>query len=61
MPVPKRKTSKTKRDKRRAQQKLDEKTGSICPQCKSPKLQHRACPVCGTYKGREVIVLDKEK
>jgi large subunit ribosomal protein L32 len=60
MPVPKRKTSKTKRDKRRAQHKLDEHTGSICPQCKSPKLPHRACPKCGTYKGREVIVLDKE-
>ena len=33
-------------------------TASVCPQCKSPKLPHRACPKCGTYKGREVIVLE---
>jgi large subunit ribosomal protein L32 len=55
MPVPKRKTSQSKRDSRRAQQKLEVDTASFCPQCKSPKLPHRACPKCGTYKGREVI------
>ncbi len=26
-----------------------------CPQCHGPKLSHRACPNCGTYRGREVI------
>jgi large subunit ribosomal protein L32 len=57
MPVPKRKTSQSRRDKRRAQQKLDVQIMSFCPQCKSPKLPHRACPKCGTYKGREVIPL----
>ena len=46
---------------RRSQQKLSVETASFCPQCKSPKLPHRACPKCGTYKGREVIVLDVEK
>jgi len=62
MPVPKRKTSKARRDKRRAPQKLAPvETNSFCPQCKSPKLPHRACLKCGTYKGREVIVLDVEK
>lgn len=62
MPVPKRKTSKSRRDKRRAPQKLAAvETTSFCPQCKSPKLPHRACLKCGTYKGREVIVLDVEK
>lgn len=31
-----------------------------CPKCKSPKLSHRLCLVCGTYKGREVLnVLNK--
>ena len=43
MPVPKRKTSQSKRDSRRSQQKLEVATGSVCPQCKSPKLPHRAC------------------
>lgn len=61
MPVPKRKTSQSKRDKRRAQQKLNVETASICPQCKSPKLPHRACPTCGTYKGREVVPTEVEK
>lgn len=61
MPVPKRKTSKSKRDSRRAQHKLSVETASFCPQCKSPKLPHRACPKCGTYKGREVTPLDVEK
>lgn len=60
MPVPKKKTSQARRDKRRAQQKLSVETASICPQCKSPKLPHRACPKCGTYKGREVIVLEAD-
>ncbi len=60
MAVPKKKTSQSRRDKRRAQQKLTVETASRCPQCKSPKLPHRACPTCGTYKGREVIVLEAE-
>jgi large subunit ribosomal protein L32 len=60
MPVPKRKTSQSKRDSRRAQDKLSFETASTCPQCKSPKLPHRACRKCGTYKGREVIVLESE-
>jgi len=60
MPVPKKKTSQARRDQRRAQQKLSVETASTCPQCKSPKLPHRACPKCGTYKGREVIVLEAD-
>ena len=58
MPVPKKKTSRARRDKRRAQQKLRVSTASYCPQCKSPKLPHRACPTCGTYKGREIVPMD---
>ncbi|HKW77655.1 MAG TPA: 50S ribosomal protein L32 [Candidatus Limnocylindria bacterium] len=26
-----------------------------CPQCRSPKPPHQACPHCGTYRGRQVI------
>ena len=60
MPVPKKKTSQRRRDQRRSQQKLVVETASVCPQCKSPKLPLRACPKCGTYKGREVIVLEAD-
>ncbi len=55
MAVPKRKTSKSKRDKRRTHQKTEAPNLSTCPQCGEAKLPHRACPSCGSYKGRTVI------
>jgi large subunit ribosomal protein L32 len=55
MPVPKRKTSKSKRDKRRTHQKYTAPSLTTCPQCGSTRLPHHACPTCGTYKGRTVI------
>ncbi len=56
MAVPKRRTSRTRRDKRRATAQGRARRGSNeCPQCHSPRLPHRVCPVCGTYAGREVI------
>src|SRR3977135_1984209 len=60
MAVPKRKTSKARRDKRRATHKLEAPRVNTCPQCGSPKRAHRVCPTCGTYKGREVepLLLD---
>jgi large subunit ribosomal protein L32 len=54
MAVPKRKTSKARRDERRATHKLEAPRVNTCPQCGSPKRAHRVCPTCGTYKGREV-------
>jgi len=32
---------------------------SVCPQCQEPKLPHRVCSNCGTYKGKEVINSDE--
>ena len=55
MAVPKRKTSKSKRDKRRTHQKLTAPNISTCPQCGETTLPHRACQNCGTYKGRTII------
>ncbi|MFC1515459.1 50S ribosomal protein L32 [Thermodesulfobacteriota bacterium] len=55
MAVPKRKVSKSKRDKRRTHQKVAVPTVTECPQCGEAKLPHHACPSCGTYKGRTVI------
>jgi len=54
MAGPKRKTSKSRRDKRRATHAISAPRVNLCPQCHSPKRSHRVCPVCGTYKGREV-------
>ncbi|WP_019879477.1 50S ribosomal protein L32 [Succinispira mobilis] len=55
MAVPKRKMSKARRDKRRANWKLTAPGLVECPQCHEPKMPHRVCAACGTYKGVQVI------
>jgi large subunit ribosomal protein L32 len=54
MAVPKQRQSHSRTNKRRAQHKIDSPPVSHCPNCNSPRLPHRVCPVCGFYKGREV-------
>ncbi len=61
MAVPKKKTSKSRKNMRRAHDFLTTPSLSVCPQCKEAKLPHRACPACGTYKGKEVIDLSSAK
>lgn len=60
MIAPKQKVSKAKRDKRRSHDALAAPARSLCPQCREPKMPHRVCPNCGTYRGREVIQIDEE-
>ena len=56
MAVPKRKTSKAKRNSRRsANVKMSAPALSICPQCHEPKLPHRVCPNCNYYDGKAVV------
>ncbi|HZA88662.1 MAG TPA: 50S ribosomal protein L32 [Solirubrobacterales bacterium] len=55
MAVPKKRTSAARRDSRRAQHRAFAPRLNECPQCHSPRLPHRVCPVCGTYAGREVV------
>ncbi|HEY3293344.1 MAG TPA: 50S ribosomal protein L32 [Candidatus Nanopelagicaceae bacterium] len=55
MPVPKRKMSRSKTRSRRSQWKTTAAALVACPQCQSPRLQHTACPTCGTYNRRQVI------
>ncbi|KAB3535208.1 50S ribosomal protein L32 [Alkaliphilus pronyensis] len=56
MAVPKRKTSKSKRNMRRASNSKYVAVGYVkCPQCHEPKLPHRVCGDCGYYKNREVV------
>ena len=54
MALPKRKKSKSRRDKRRTHQKTEAPNLSTCPECGEAKLPHHACPSCGYYKGRKV-------
>jgi len=58
MAVPKQRTSKTRRDKRRANWKLTAPNLVSCPRCHEPKAPHRACPECGHYDGRQVVKTD---
>lgn len=59
MAVPKRKTSKARRDKRRtAKSRLTAPNVIDCPQCHEPKLPHRVCAACGYYAGREVMSVE---
>lgn len=56
MAVPKRKTSKARRDKRRSNVwKLDGVNFAKCSRCGELKLAHRVCGSCGFYRGVEVI------
>ncbi|MDM8552850.1 50S ribosomal protein L32 [Desulfobacterales bacterium HSG2] len=59
MAVPKRKTSKSKRDKRRTHQKTAAPSLSLCPQCNEVKLPHHVCHSCGSYKGRTVFEVEE--
>ena len=55
MGVPKRKTSKSRRDKRRTHQRLTLPGRSVCPQCQEIRLPHHICPSCGFYNGKQII------
>jgi large subunit ribosomal protein L32 len=55
MPNPKRRTSKARRDRRRAHDALNPPATSTCPECGEAKMPHRVCGRCGQYRGREVM------
>ena len=62
MPLPKRRHSKTRGRKRRTHWTLAGINLVPCPQCKSPKVLHNVCKVCGHYDGKQVIEIKlKEK
>ena len=61
MAVPKRKTSKARRDKRRsAVWKLEAPAFCRCDNCGELKAPHKVCKNCGFYKGVKVLNLDEE-
>ncbi len=55
MPNPKRRHSKSRRDKRRTHDRIKKKGLSACSQCGRGRLSHRICPFCGYYKGAAVV------
>jgi len=57
MAVPKSKVSKQRRNKRRSSVwKLETPSLNTCPTCGAPRLPHRACKACMTYKGHTLTI-----
>jgi large subunit ribosomal protein L32 len=57
--LPKRKISKSRRDKRRASNiKMTAPNIIECPKCHEPNVPHRVCAACGYYKDTEVLKAD---
>jgi large subunit ribosomal protein L32 len=55
MAVPKKKTSRARRDMRRSHDGIKFSAASeYCPTCGEPKLRHHMCLACGTYRGLQV-------
>ena len=59
MALPKRKISKTRRDKRRTHQKVKPVNYVKCTQCGEVRLPHHMCPSCGTYNDRTVVEIEE--
>ena len=55
MAVPKYKTSRSKRDQRRGQIKISNRSLSVCTNCGSLIRPHRVCPHCGYFKGVQIL------
>ena len=62
MAVPKRKTSKARRDKRRASTwKLEAPAVVKCSHCGAMILPHRMCDACGYYDGKQIVKAEEAK
>lgn len=60
-PLPKRKTSQTRRNKRRSHDHLSLRHLVLCEECNEYKPAHQVCPHCGTYGGRQVLPVEEEE
>ena len=56
---PKNKTSKGRRDKRRANWKMTAPNLVKCSKCGELMMSHRVCKNCGTYNKKEIVSVDE--
>lgn len=62
MAVPKRKTSKAKRNTRSsANVNIKVPSVSECPHCHEPVTSHTLCAKCGFYDGEQIIAIKEKK
>ncbi|MBO6107960.1 MAG: 50S ribosomal protein L32 [Eubacterium sp.] len=52
---PKNKSSRARRDKRRANWKMSASTLARCSKCGALMVPHRVCKNCGSYNTKEII------
>lgn len=59
MAVPKKRTSKQRKRKRRTHYKSATPSTQTCPRCGDPKMPHRVCAACGYYRDEAVLEVDE--
>jgi large subunit ribosomal protein L32 len=59
MAVPKRRTSKTRKRKRRTHQKAKVTALQPCPRCGDPRRPHHVCPGCGFYGDQKRVEVEE--
>jgi large subunit ribosomal protein L32 len=59
-PLPKRKHTSGRRNRRRAHHALKSRNLVQCSNCGELRLPHHVCGNCGHYQGREIIEVEKE-
>jgi len=58
MPVPKFRTSASKRDMRRSHHALKGSSLSSCTNCGNMHRPHQVCPSCGYYRGKQALEVE---
>ena len=61
MPVPKRKRSRPRKNKRFANKGLKVKAFSLCKNCEEPLIPHIVCKGCGFFKGIKIFATKAER
>ena len=56
---PKNKSSKGRRDRRRANWKMSAPTLVKCSKCGALTMPHRVCKACGSYNKKEIVSVDE--
>lgn len=61
MAVPKSKVSKSRRNSRAANWKIEAVGLVECPNCHELTQSHRVCPNCGYYDGKQVVEIKNKE
>lgn len=60
MAVPKKRTSRSRKLKRRTHWKLSKPVLCTCGECGAPSMPHRVCSECGSYSYRRIVAKTTE-